>query len=150
MQKKKCMICIKAQRRYGKLDFSNTHEDFPNKLPTFGCQCNNVSAQQFHDNDSAYCSKNDSVVVSLPAGHPCSFCEESFPTATKLFFHTNNEHTMDNSHDDWDFYSVVGNSIIGNLDYFYYDQDKLYKLSGLIDALQMNVVRMKRLTTIEE
>lgn len=82
--------------------------------------------------------------------HPCPSCVKTFPTAIKLFFHTNNEHIMDSSHDDWDLYSVVGKSIIGNLVSFYYDQEELYKLSSLIDALQMNVTSMKKLSTKEE
>lgn len=139
MQKINCGACIKAYRRYGKLDFSTTEEDYRNKLPAFGCQC-----------ISAYYKKDSAIVIPPPIRHPCSFCDRTFPTAIKLFYHSNNEHTMNSPHDDYDFYSVVGKSILGNLDSFYYDQEKLYKLSSLIDALQMNISRIKRLSTIEE
>lgn len=138
------MICTRAQRRYGKLDFSTVNESFPNKAPALGCPCDDM------ENDN---SSNDDKEHSASSNrHTCSFCIRTFSTATRLYLHTSNTHHMDdiNDYQQWDFYSVVGNTIIGNLDYFYYDQDKLNRLSSLIEALQMNVCHMNRLTTIYE
>ncbi|KAI9256081.1 hypothetical protein EDC94DRAFT_661752 [Helicostylum pulchrum] len=134
------MICIRAERRYGKLDFSKVNENFPNKSASIGCSCDDVENTSSDNEHSTSYSR-----------HACSFCVRTFSTATRLYLHTSNaHHTNDTNNQQWDFYSVVGNSIIGNLDFFYYDQDKLNRLSSLIEALQMNVCHMKKLTTIYE
>lgn len=136
------MICIRAQRRYGKLDFSTVNEKFPNIAASLGCSCDDVENASNDDDEHSILSNR----------HACSFCVRTFSTATRLYLHTSNAHHTSDIHDNeqWDFYSVVGNSIIGNLDFFYYDQDKLNRLSSLIEALQMNVCHMNRLTTIHE
>lgn len=142
MKNNSCKDCLKTQRRYGKLDFSTNYEGFPNSSPAFGCTCT-VTPTFFNDDD--YSEEECSGTL-----YTCSFCEQAFGTATELYFHTDQAHSMAKSVDNWDFYSMVGNSIIGNLDYFYYDQKKLNKLSDLIDALQTNVDRMKTITPIED
>lgn len=142
MQFDKCTACTKSQRRYGRLNFSANNINFANKSPAFSCLC--YSPQVYLDSDD-YTEEDCSTCL-----HSCSFCDQAFHTATELYLHTDNAHTMANSVDDWDFYSMVGNSIIGNLDSFYYDQCKLNKLSDLIDALQTNVDKMKSIASTSD
>ncbi|KAI7883853.1 uncharacterized protein EV154DRAFT_568042 [Mucor mucedo] len=147
MQYNRCNACTKSQRRYGRLNFSTNNVDFANRSLVFSCSCQSpkVYFDEDDEDDEDYSEEECSIVM-----HSCSFCDQAFDTATELYFHTDNAHTMANSFDNWDFYSMVGNSIIGNLDNFYYDQCKLNKLSDLIDALQTNVDKMKTITPMED
>lgn len=77
--------------------------------------------------------------------------KRAFSTATQLSIDMPDtpaqEEINNGMTDDWEFYSLVGNSIIGNNNSYYYNnnEDKMDSWSDLIQALQDNVARMKTL-----
>jgi hypothetical protein len=114
------------------------------------CRPNFFSEEDDEEEDSNKEDSNSDYCYNKQ--HNCKICTNPFTSDTKLRIHMANIHARQEiKGKSSNFYSLVGYSIIGINSYLNYRyEEKVDRLTDLIDALQVNVNRMKRLSTIPE